>query len=287
MKIFDVAVQTITVNGRAREQYNNIKELAESISKYGLLHPITVDEGKHLIAGARRLKAVQELGWAEIPAQVYASLSADEKLEIELEENLRREDLSQPEISKIRLQLAETAAKIINDESLLTVSNDSAKKEGGQEKVDSEEKVATRINVSRQTLNLDKRYLAALKRYPALESIGSGMIEIVTIAKNLNKLPAAERESALEKLIGFDPDTTTTLAEKPPMGAPRPPASAAVRWAKVALELSKLFTSFNAAGGAQELAANWSAVERAKYIKHLNALINELTTIKREMKDMK
>ena len=60
-----------------------------------------------------------------------------------------------------RLKLAETAAKIINEGFLLPGSKNP---QGGRPSLaDSEEKVATRINVPRQTLNLDKRYLASFE----------------------------------------------------------------------------------------------------------------------------
>jgi hypothetical protein len=67
-----------------------------------------------------------------------------------------------------RLKLAETAAKIINEDSLLTVSNESPRDRGGQEKADSEAKVATRINVSQQTLNRDKQFNHAAARAQGL-----------------------------------------------------------------------------------------------------------------------
>lgn len=48
-------------------------ELRASIQLYGLMHPITVrqaDGRYQLVAGARRLREVRALGWAEVPASV-------------------------------------------------------------------------------------------------------------------------------------------------------------------------------------------------------------------------
>lgn len=44
--------------------------MAQSINEVGLLHPIVIDSQKNLIAGARRIKAVQTLGWTRIPVHI-------------------------------------------------------------------------------------------------------------------------------------------------------------------------------------------------------------------------
>ncbi len=74
-----------------------LAELAESISEYGLIQPITVRKlasGYYqIIAGERRWRASRLAGLSEIPARV---IEADDKLatELALVENLQREDLN-------------------------------------------------------------------------------------------------------------------------------------------------------------------------------------------------
>lgn len=73
-----------------------ISELAASIESSGLLQPVLVrpcQGGYELIAGERRWRAVQRLGWAKIPAVVR---DADDRtlLTSALVENLQRDDLS-------------------------------------------------------------------------------------------------------------------------------------------------------------------------------------------------
>ena len=74
-----------------------LAELAESISEYGLIQPITVRKlasGYYqIIAGERRWRASRLAGLSEIPARV---IEADDKLatELALGENLQREDLN-------------------------------------------------------------------------------------------------------------------------------------------------------------------------------------------------
>lgn len=78
-----------------------IDELAESIKRFGLLHPVTAfaEEGKYvLVAGQRRLLAVKKLGWDEIPARILSTPpDAIEAKAISFSENFVRRDLTTPE----------------------------------------------------------------------------------------------------------------------------------------------------------------------------------------------
>lgn len=78
-----------------------IDELAESIKRFGLLHPVTVfaEEGKYvLVAGQRRLLAVKKLDWQEIPARILSTPpDAIEAKAISFSENFVRRDLTRPE----------------------------------------------------------------------------------------------------------------------------------------------------------------------------------------------
>jgi ParB-like nuclease domain len=72
-------------------------ELIASISRHGVLQPILVEAlGKRfrLIAGERRLKASRELGLSTIPAVVRSGLNEVDRLDIQLVENLSRDDLN-------------------------------------------------------------------------------------------------------------------------------------------------------------------------------------------------
>lgn len=82
-----------------RMEFNGhgLGELKQSILENGIIQPITVrkaDDGFELIAGERRLRAVQELGFKRIPAYVIEVTSEDQMLELALVENIQREDLN-------------------------------------------------------------------------------------------------------------------------------------------------------------------------------------------------
>ncbi|HEU4698286.1 MAG TPA: ParB/RepB/Spo0J family partition protein [Gemmatimonadales bacterium] len=81
---------------RTRFDEAALTELADSIQASGLLQPVVV-RGKgntyELIAGERRWRAVQRLGWKEIPA-VVKEVDDRTLLTLALIENLQRNDLS-------------------------------------------------------------------------------------------------------------------------------------------------------------------------------------------------
>ena len=74
-----------------------LADLEASLRATGLLQPVTVREsaagGYELIAGERRLRAAERLGWAEIPAVVKA-VDDQTLLTLALVENLQRANLN-------------------------------------------------------------------------------------------------------------------------------------------------------------------------------------------------
>jgi ParB family chromosome partitioning protein len=73
-----------------------LSELAASIEASGLLQPVIVrpsGAGYELVAGERRWRAVQQLGWARVPA-VVREVDDRALLTLALIENLQRDDLS-------------------------------------------------------------------------------------------------------------------------------------------------------------------------------------------------
>lgn len=89
-----IAIDSIVINpDRQRKKIANVAELAASIARIGLIHPIVITPAGELVAGERRLTAVRELGWTHIPAQYTTEIDVEEMEIIELEENAKREDL--------------------------------------------------------------------------------------------------------------------------------------------------------------------------------------------------
>jgi site-specific DNA-methyltransferase (adenine-specific) len=103
----------IIAPNRQRQEFNpeSLAELSQSIQKLGLLHPIVcrnTPDGAMLVAGERRLRAMQMLIELDIPfnhgSQIFSEglvpvtwvdmLSTEEAFEAELEENIMRVDLT-------------------------------------------------------------------------------------------------------------------------------------------------------------------------------------------------
>ena len=91
---------------RQRKELGDITDLAASIRENGLLQPIVVMPDENfsedaprykLVAGERRYRAHQHLQYSLIHAVLFAELSADDQELIELDENLKRKQLTWPE----------------------------------------------------------------------------------------------------------------------------------------------------------------------------------------------
>lgn len=103
----------------------DVDSLKTSISKIGLINPLTINLNNELLAGARRYQAIKELGWDEVPVHVVDRQALEQEL-ISIDENLVRKPLTKleferclnrgreiyeklnPEAAKIKLEVLET-----------------------------------------------------------------------------------------------------------------------------------------------------------------------------------
>ncbi|MFG6113618.1 nucleoid occlusion protein [Halobacillus sp. MO56] len=90
-------VQPNRYQPRAVFNAEKIAELAQTIHTHGMIQPIVVrrldEENYELIAGERRWRAVQSLGWEDVPA-ILREMNDAETASVALIENLQREELS-------------------------------------------------------------------------------------------------------------------------------------------------------------------------------------------------
>ncbi len=114
-----IGIDRIKVNFKknVRHDYNELKELANSIKVNGQLQPIGIDGSDNLIYGFRRYKAMKEiLNEKNIK---YIRIEKIDNLEvIQLVENIQRDDLSDLEIAnslkKLKEDLRITNAQLAN-----------------------------------------------------------------------------------------------------------------------------------------------------------------------------
>lgn len=96
--IEDINIAEISVskfNARSYNSIDKIAELADSIRKNGILHPITVrikELGFEIVAGNRRYSACKKLGWRKIPCHI-TDIDDKTAYEISIVENVQRKTL--------------------------------------------------------------------------------------------------------------------------------------------------------------------------------------------------
>lgn len=100
--------EDITVGHRFRKHLGNLDALAASIKGRGLLHPLVVTTDNQLVAGFRRLKAIEKLGWDDVPVRV---IDPDDLVLAENDENEVREDFAPSE----RVAIAREIERRIGD----------------------------------------------------------------------------------------------------------------------------------------------------------------------------
>lgn len=98
-------LDSIEVGERFREDYGNIDELVQSIKTNGLLQPIVVSSGGHLLAGGRRFLACSKAELTTIPVTIVETTNELSEREIELIENIHRKDMAWQERAKLEKRI--------------------------------------------------------------------------------------------------------------------------------------------------------------------------------------
>ena len=93
-----VNISEIKIKRRVRKDLGDLEPLKDSLRRYGLLNPVTIDSQYNLIAGERRLAAAKAIGWTSINAVIINNVSPLTKLELELEENNQRKEFTDAEL---------------------------------------------------------------------------------------------------------------------------------------------------------------------------------------------
>jgi site-specific DNA-methyltransferase (adenine-specific) len=174
VKISDIIVK----QDRQRKTYTKagIDSLAVSLSTNGQINPLAVNRESDgtltLLAGERRLIAAKQLNWTEIEVTEFADLNELQREEIELDENLQRENLPWQEEVAAKRRIWEIRAKLYGE----TVKE-----------------VAEHVGMSHGSLWEDARLAQVMEEVPELK-----------LSKNktqaMSKLRLLKRRMALEEL---------------------------------------------------------------------------------------
>lgn len=85
-----INIDEIKIKKRVRKDLGDLETLKDSLRRYGLLSPITINTKNELVAGQRRLESAKQLGWTTINANIVDAEDKIGQLEMELEENTQR-----------------------------------------------------------------------------------------------------------------------------------------------------------------------------------------------------
>ncbi|MEB5757442.1 ParB N-terminal domain-containing protein [Mammaliicoccus sciuri] len=113
-----VNIDQVKVGKRIRKDYGDIISLADDISDRGLINPPVVTPDYELIAGERRLKALQRLDYKQIEVRVMAVEDYEHQLKIEISENEERKEFTYSERMDYAQQLERIEAKKSKDRQL-------------------------------------------------------------------------------------------------------------------------------------------------------------------------
>ena len=211
-QIYFLALSDVAPNpAQPRKHFDasDLRELADSIARYGVLQPLTVRRSKtgyELVAGERRLRAARLAGLTKVPC-IVLDVDMEESSLIALVENLQRRDLDYIEEAECLSQLIQT----------FDMSQEEAARRVGK----SQSAVANKLRIlklPREMLNrlgqsgLSERHARALlrlgsnrERYEVLEHI---IAHALTVARTEEYIDAY--------LAGPEPDSAAEPKLQPP-----------------------------------------------------------------------
>jgi len=183
--------QIVVPPDRGRKDFKNINTLMESIDKLGLIQPCVVaktedDDDKYLlIAGERRYRSMCILGWEKLPCITRDDLTSLERKEVELEENLRRENLAWDEEIELYRQIDDIKRQIHGDK------HGGAQSDGWTTKDTAENLGMSKTNLYRQI-----KFAKFLKENPEYKKDIENL-PLNTAMKKVDMIQLAERNKRL------------------------------------------------------------------------------------------
>ncbi len=102
MVAMQIPLKDIKIPPRIRNRKVDVDDLVSSLSEFGQLQPILINQDYELLAGYRRYKAAKILGWQTIDTKIIDIRDRKKRVLIELEENQIRRNFTADEIEKAK-----------------------------------------------------------------------------------------------------------------------------------------------------------------------------------------
>jgi DNA modification methylase len=239
MRKMKIAIGDIHIGDRIRKDFGDIDELASSISRVGQLQPIVLDQENRLVAGHRRLQAVMQLGLPEIEAIRLEDLDEATRVEIELEENLKRKDLDWVEeirgLKKLyELKLARYGQRGKSDKYTRAIS--SSDEGNGSSTGYGVEDAASDLGKTKGSISMDLELARGLEEFPFLAEEKSKAAAFKRYARELAEkmrkevaARARSRQEDPEVHKSFEDWKTEAAAQAEDGSVPPPPRMAILK----------------------------------------------------------
>jgi len=195
------------VGFESKRKHGNIKELASSIKKEGLLQPLVINQNNELICGRRRYEALCLLKWEKAPVIKIETESDADKLSKAITENIMRKNLEWQEEIKAKEQL-DQLMRMEHGEPKPGRRTD-IKPSSNSEEGWSITKTATKLNESEGLTTEDIQLSKALKKYPEIgkcknKSQAKRKLRSIKKDKMKSKIPELPDQTKRYKFIHGD-----------------------------------------------------------------------------------
>lgn len=161
------SITEIKVETRHRRDAGDLGSLQASMAEIGLLHPIVINGRGRLIAGERRLRAAQALGWKTVAVRKVESFDDTIRaLMAERDENTCRKDFLPSEAVALARDLEPSERKAAKERQGTRTDKHPGKLPEGS-KGERKEKIAAAVGVGRRTLDKAEAIVSAAEREPA------------------------------------------------------------------------------------------------------------------------
>lgn len=157
-----IRIDDVIVGERARKDYGDLTGLMQSIREVGLLQPIGLAPGNHLLFGGRRLEACRALGWESIPVvRPETREDALSLLTAERDENTCRKDMTLSELVGLGRRIEEMERPAAEARMLAGVSLDPARDraQGRDHANETRRRVGDALGISGATYERAKKVL--------------------------------------------------------------------------------------------------------------------------------